>query len=560
MKLFNLIDTTFENFDASVANYLSKIFSTMGIQFSNNQILKILFNGFKGIMQNILVYIEDAFTEQNIETAIRKKSIYSLAKLSGYEPFYGTAATGTLIATSISNTNDSNSIKKIYINNHSNIINVRSGENYVLYLQSDRYVFDVRKPLSNYEFRIVQGFYHTSSYTCRGNSLETIHLNINGMFDANYIRVFVNNIEWQQVSNLYDMTEDGEEYILKIGFDNEIDITFGNGIYGKIPEAGTSVLIEYITHSGTAGNIDNILNTNFSFSSKGLDVEGNQINLDKYIKLSLDNYISGGTNSESISDVKQMIGFNSRSNVLASIDNYRLFLKRFSFIGNFNIWAENNSNILCINAINNKINNIETIEDIENLDDSDLILTDIEKSNVLTVLKNSNNTFAGISVNFIDPVIYKYAIICYVKIVDQYYKEAIEMNIKECILDYFKTKTFNITFISKSDLSKYILNNVEYISSLDLEIVSHMNEQAFKNKYYYKYDTLITGNKIYYQLVKYNYESDLNLGLDDLGNISIDNSLYIPLLGNNVTYYPDKSSTTNINNFTTLKPINIVFI
>ena len=154
-----------------------------------------------------MVYIEDAFTEQNVETAIRKKSLYSLAKISGYEAYYGSAATGILSATLISNTNLSESLRKIYINNHSYIQNVETGINYIIYLQADRYVFDINKPLMNYDFKIVQGFFNTANYTATGSVLETVHLNINGLYDKNYIKVYVNNEEWQQVSNLYDMTQ-----------------------------------------------------------------------------------------------------------------------------------------------------------------------------------------------------------------------------------------------------------------------------------------------------------------------------------------------------------------
>ena len=57
-----------------------------------------IFDGIKGVMQNIMFYIEDALTEQNIYTATRKKSIYSLAKISGFEANYGNAAGGVLIA------------------------------------------------------------------------------------------------------------------------------------------------------------------------------------------------------------------------------------------------------------------------------------------------------------------------------------------------------------------------------------------------------------------------------------------------------------------------------
>ena len=134
MKLFRLTDTAFANFDNAVNNYFNKIFASLGIQFSDNQIFKVIFTGLNGIMQNIMLYIEDAFTEQNIETAVRKKSIYSLAKLSGYEPYYGSAATGILIASIISNNNKSNDVRKIYIPNHAVILDADSGQNYILYL------------------------------------------------------------------------------------------------------------------------------------------------------------------------------------------------------------------------------------------------------------------------------------------------------------------------------------------------------------------------------------------------------------------------------------------
>ena len=175
------------------------------------------------------------------------------------------------------------------------------------------------------------------------------------------------------------------------------------------------------------------------------------------------------------------------------------------------------------------------------------------------MLKNSNNTFAGVSIKFVDPIIYKYAIICYVKVDDKFYRDLVENDIQENVLDYFSSKQFNITFISKSDIINYILNNCEHIMALDIEIVSAMNEEAFKNKYYYKYETVINNNQVYYNLKKYNYETDLNLGLDDLGNIKVESNLYLPLLSGNVTYFSDK--TSEINNIETkLDVVNIIFL
>lgn len=558
MKLFKLIETSFDNFDNTINSYLNKALSSLGIQYGNSQLFKVILEGIKGVIQNAMIYIEDAFTEQNIETAIRKKSIYSLAKISGYEAYYGTAATGIVVASLISNTNLSMDVKKIYIENFTNIRNDISGLNYILYLQSDRYVFDVSKPLTNYEFRIIQGFYNRMTYVSNGEPLMTVHMNINGMFDRNFIKVFVNNIEWQQVSNLYDMTEDGEEYVVSIGFDNEIDIMFGNGVFGKIPPKDSNIIITYIKHNGELGNITDLMTAKLYFVGKGYDYNGNPIDLNNYIKISINNYITGGTNSDTISDVRRMVGYNSRSNVLASIDNYRLFLKHFSFIGNFNIWSEPNSNTLCINAINNKLSSLTPDDTVK---DSDLLLSETQKEQIITVLKNSNSTFAGISIKFVDPIIYKYAILCYVKIDELYYKEVIEENIKQTIFSYFISKNFNVDFISKSDIMKNILDNVDHIKSINMTIISDMNEKAYKNTYYYKYSSANENGKIVYKMNKYNYETNLNLGLDEMNNIYLDNSIYMPLLQDGIKYYQDKSKNPLLNNDSiTLKAINIIFI
>ena len=71
MKLFNILDTTFDNFDNTVRNYLSKTFNDLGLNYTPNQIFGVIYEGIKGVMQNALFYIEDALTEQNIYTATR---------------------------------------------------------------------------------------------------------------------------------------------------------------------------------------------------------------------------------------------------------------------------------------------------------------------------------------------------------------------------------------------------------------------------------------------------------------------------------------------------------
>ena len=132
MKLFNLMQTAYQNFDSTVNNYLTKVMNGLGMSGSHTQIFKLLFDGIKGVMQNAMFYIEDALSEQNIFTATRKKSFYSLAKVSGYEPFYGAAATGTLLCKIKRGNYLDNDLTKIFIPNKTRVVNKKTNIKYNL--------------------------------------------------------------------------------------------------------------------------------------------------------------------------------------------------------------------------------------------------------------------------------------------------------------------------------------------------------------------------------------------------------------------------------------------
>ena len=127
MKLFNVIETSYDRYDETIKKYLSNVFGSLGMQYSHSQIFGAVYDGIRGILQNAMFYIEDALTEQNIFTATRQKSVYSLAKISGYEPYYGCAATGTIIGQIDANVELENKTTKIFIQNYSRIINQRTG-------------------------------------------------------------------------------------------------------------------------------------------------------------------------------------------------------------------------------------------------------------------------------------------------------------------------------------------------------------------------------------------------------------------------------------------------
>ena len=315
MKLFKINETSFDNFDATVRNYLSKTLGAVGKQFSNSQIFGAIFEGIKGVMQNAMFYIEDALTEQNIFTAYRKSSIYSLAKVSGYEPNYGSAASG-LINIELKLTNsyvvESNKVNingqiidtnKLYIRNGTRIANNTTGLPYTIVLPTDYVVIDLTKPLMTTQLKIVQGVKKSSYYTAKGKLLETIHITTNGLYDKDYIEVLVDGKLFTPVTCLYDMSENSEEYVISTGYNNELDIMFGNGVHGKYLTEGQSVVVRFIGHDGLLGNISLRSTPEFVFADQLYDADGNAVKNIDFLSITMGSSISGAADADKVSDI-----------------------------------------------------------------------------------------------------------------------------------------------------------------------------------------------------------------------------------------------------------------
>ena len=178
MKLFNVIETSYDRYDETIKKYLSNVFGSLGMQYSHSQIFGAVYDGIRGILQNAMFYIEDALTEQNIFTATRQKSVYSLAKISGYEAYYGAAASGTMIGKMLVNNGLQSNLTKIYVKNGTLVSNKNNGMKYSIILPTDYYVFDITKPLTTHEFKIVQGYIAKNTFTAVGDKLETFHIKI----------------------------------------------------------------------------------------------------------------------------------------------------------------------------------------------------------------------------------------------------------------------------------------------------------------------------------------------------------------------------------------------
>ena len=320
------------------------------------------------------------------------------------------------------------------------------------------------------------------------------------------------------------------------------------------------ITIKYIIHSGVSGNISIDDDVDFTFNNSIYDADGQVIKDVDFLNLYLGSSISGGAESDSIGNIREMIGYNSRSLVLASENNFRYFLSRFSFIGQSNIWCDNNSleiNIACLTNFKDTIH--KTDEMFNAYDNKKLLLNSHQKQMVVDTINNSNKTFAGVSDKFVDPIIYKYAFIFFVKLKQDYDKLSINGLISDAMANYFIHLPNNVSFIAKSDIIKYILENVPYLESLDVSIISGADELAYKNGYYYKYELVNISGSQKYTKVKKIYDNSITLGLDEYGNIKLYGKIEIPIISNGV-YYDSNKDSKQPKNTATLPAVQCIYI
>lgn len=533
MRIFNILETSYSNFTETITNYLNKMYGGLGQAYTKASVIGAIFEGIKGVMQNMMFYIEDAMTEQNAFTAVRKKSIYSLAKISGYDPYYGSTASGTVL---LSN-KISNSSSKIIIEDESVLMNDSTGTRYSLDLATDSMTIDMTKPLVSYEVKVVQGTWNRASATAKGEALETIEANVTGLFDTNYLKVYVNGEEYGQSSCLYDMTEDEHSCVVKSGYEGGFSIMFGNGYHGHVLTNGDQVTVKYIVHDGASGNL--MEDGTLKFSSTIYDTLGNAVEANDLINITMNGYICGGSDSDTVSNVRELVGMNSRALVLGSEDSFKMFLRRFSFIGQFSLHTSSNSTRIACIALSKFKDKISNYNDYLEMTESDMMLSDDQKNMVIASLENSGKSSISTSIEFVDPIVRRYSAICYVKSSSSTVTDALKNSISKSIVDYFMSSDMNTKFISKSDVISYVMKNVSGIRSFDVDFVSEDDEIARKNGYWYSKEEHLISGQPHYVDVRNIYDKTDMIGLDEAGNIRLKTDLEMPILHRCTMVYDD---------------------
>lgn len=557
MNIFSLLDNQYTDFTNKVKSYLSKTLSKEGISFGSNTIFGQIITIVGNAIQNVMLYIEDALVEQNKYTAQRKKSIYNLASLSGYEPHLGKTS---VVSLKLNFMPHNESFYNVIVNNKESLTCTQNGLKYNLMLSQEGVILNIDKDNSPKYFTAVQGIFEKQRFISTGGQYYTINFKFIGNIDTDYMTVKVNNEVWEPQSSLYDMDSDAKQYTFRVSTGGGIDLIFGNEVHGRSLKADDVVEVEYLIHDGEQGNLNPNLETYFVFDNQLSDTNGNVYDGNTLFTVTFaeKDPVTAGSNSESIAHVARMIGLNSRSLVLASPDNYKVLISRFGFCGYNRSWSDANSTVVNSLIIKNFKSNVITGSDYFKLTEKDFILSDFQKSSIYNYIENNGGQLASIKYNIFDPDLCKYAMYVYVKLKSKKYNnELISKQIRQLIGEFFTNIQSDI-FIPKSDIIHLLKTNIDAIDGVDIYILSQKNEHAIYTQQYteeYYVMNNLTGQYIKRtQNVKLYDGENPNLGLDSHGNIYLKSDSQFPILMGGWDYKNSEGELVTITD-----PLTIIF-
>ena len=540
LEIFKYNRIRFDQLYQDAKDYLTNKFLQVGDVFSPASAYGQLLGVIIDLGKLIFYYVEDSITELNIYTATRDSSIRSLARIAGHNPTRAIAASGTVLIGYNGNPIDMYGNTAIFPN-YTKLTNNSTGLTYTLIVDSE----DIRMQLSGnsvLEAKIYQGIVEAQTVTGTGEVLQSYNINVKrgSQIDNFYVNVYVNGEKWKTYDSIYDLPYQKKGVVVKTGMTGGIDLYFGNGYFGAVPELGTSIRVEYMSTSGNAGNILEGEVTQFQITDDVYDLAGNVITINDAVTINVGKPIIFGSDAEPIYLTRILAPKTSRAYVLANADSYVYFLEKFnifSVIDAFNTFDDNDitdDNVVYLFLIPDVNKRKPSNADYFTVPVELFTLSEAEKNKVYDFIEQSGQKIITTVIKIVDPIIKRYVLNINVTAYAGYSKENIKQQIISKCSDYF-LKNRRRDRIPKSDLIS-IIENVQGVDSVNLWFVGEENE-------FFKSDPANAQKP--------------DVGIDSFGDIIINRGEYALVRGG----WPDRSGYYYYDTSTGTKPgsINIAF-
>ena len=473
------------------------------------QILFVIEN----LSQLILYFIEDSITELNMEQATRSYSIKSLARIAGYDPARGMSAQGEVTVSWNLKEADAGG-GAVILSGYPKIQSIQNGLPYTLILNSPSIKILLTRG-TTYNFKIVQGSFSSSNFTGTGRALQSFNLpsKAGAYIDQFYVDVYVNGTKWERYESLYDIPLNGEGYLVKSGIEEGIDIYFGNYNFGKVPQSGSTIRVEYLQTSGFSGNLQSRTDSplTYRFLDSGTDLFGNDVNLNNYLAMVGVLDPSFGADPEPIEITRLVAPKTSRAFVFANAENYEIFLQRFNIFSQIQAFSTfddeylDDDNVIYIFLVPDVTISLTSNQDYFDIPQTQFVLTTSQKLSILNLIEDSGRMIATTVVKIIDPEIKRFVGNVSISIFEGYDPEVIKDKIRNSVSEYMLNLKRRDR-IPKSDIIA-LIEGIDGVDSVSFYFVGQENES-----YHATVDNLSNASAA---------QLNRQIGLDEFGDVII---------------------------------------
>lgn len=460
--------------------YMTEKYAQSGKVFSVSSAYGQIMHALSQITEMILYYIEDSITELSIYSATRTTSVQSLARMSGHNVTRNISATGEVQVTLLKNPAGVNGTQ-ILIPKYSRLKCVKNSMFYVIDFPGEelRIPFNSTAPIY---VNVIQGEIQTQTFTGSGEVMQSFAVQERSYnyIENNFTKVYVNGTEWEKFDSMWDIPRNYNGFLTKTGISGGLDIYFGNGSFGNIPPLGATITVEYIRSAGVDGNLRDGDDVYFTWADSGYSIYGEEIDINELTLVKMSQTIGFGTNTESVELTRLLAPKVSRSMVLATPNNYKIFLQKFNYFSMINAFTTfddaylDDDNVIYLFLIPDITKRMTDGENYFTVAQKFFSLSDYEKMKVLKLIEDSGSKIVTTVVKIVDPIITKYVMNVSLVTYEGFSTITIREKIVDEVSNYFLTND-RTDRIPKSDLIR-IIENVEGVDSVNVSFISELNE------------------------------------------------------------------------------------
>ena len=390
----NFVEITYSNIKSEIENFLKTEHNKGGILYSPASPYGQILSVFENLHQMSLLYLKNTINnfDLGLNNSLNERVIKNAAIFSGHIPHRSISATGTLKLTLKSNADVDKDIPggRISFLNRTKIKNNTNGLYYLLNLGNEKISYKIT-PNFQFFLPIIQGEWSENVRTGDGSQLQTFNLTEASLKDVeNFnVEVLVNSEYWSVKKHIWEMLPEEKACIVRTGFDGGIDVIFGNGGFGAIPEIGSIIEINYIKTDGSAGNIYRRTRNDWRFVEDAFDGNGETIDITNFFDIDIYTDINFGADKEDLMFTKNILPIVSNNFVLGLPQQYAYELKKLGIFSHVNAF-EKYGTIFIVATPNIKLFKSSN-SDYFTIDIKSFSLDNYEKNKIRQYLKSGGN-------------------------------------------------------------------------------------------------------------------------------------------------------------------------